>query len=91
MQIPTNLPIDPAELPNIKGLPKSFENSVNGASFTGNNEFAPPTYETIYNDYLYDNLGKPDNAIIQESLPIIINKLCFQMSSQKEHVIFKCD
>ena len=97
MQNPTNLPIDPAELPNIKDLPpiddlqESFKKNGQGASFTGNNEFASPTYETIYNDYLYDNLGKPDNAIIQESLPIIINKLCFQMSSQKEYVIFKCD
>ena len=97
MQIPTNLPIDPAELPNIKGLsnmeglPKSLEETVQGASFTGNNEFDQPKYETIYNDYLYANLGKPNNAIIQESLPIIINKLCFQMSSQKEYVISKCD
>jgi hypothetical protein len=87
----TNLPIDQTKLRTMEGLQKSFENSVNGASFTGNNEFAPPTYETIYNDYLYANLGKPNNAIIQESLPIIINKLCFQMSSQKEHVISKCD
>ena len=97
MQNPTNLPIDPAELPNIKGLSnmKGLQNSLekNGqdASFTGNNEFDPPKYETIYNDYLYANLGKPNNAIIQESLPIIINKLCFQMSSQKEYVISKCD
>jgi hypothetical protein len=93
-----NLPIDPTKLSNMKGLPidtgglqKSLEEPGQGASFTGNNEFDPPTYETIYNDYLYANLGKPDNAIIQESLPIIINKLCFQMSSQKEHVISKCD
>ena len=97
MPIPTNLPIDPAELTNIKGLsnmeglPKSLEETVQGASFTGNNEFDQPKYETIYNDYLYANLGKPNNAIIQESLPIIINKLCFQMSSQKEYVISKCD
>ena len=92
-----NLPIDPTKLSNMKGLPtmKGLQNSLEepgqGASFTGNNEFDPPAYETIYNDYLYANLGKPDNAIIQESLPIIINKLCFQMSSQKEHVISKCD
>ena len=92
-----NLPIDPTKLSNMKGLPtmKGLQNSLEepgqGASFTGNNEFDPPTYETIYNDYLYANLGKPNNAIIQESLPIIINKLCFQMSSQKEHVISKCD
>ena len=91
MQNPTNLPIDQTKLPTMEGLPKSLEEPGQDASFTGNNEFASPTYETIYNDYLYDNLGKPDNAIIQESLPIIINKLCFQMSSQKEHVISKCD
>ena len=91
MQSLPNLQIDPTKLSIIKDLPKSLEETVQDASFTGNNKFDPPTYETIYNDYLYANLGKPDNAIIQESLPIIINKLCFQMSSQKEHVIYKCD
>ena len=51
MQIPTELPIDTTKLPtDMEGLPKSLEETVQGASFTGNNEFDQPKYETIYND-----------------------------------------